>query len=74
MRRVLRHADLLVSFKNAGSSEVSVVIDGQDVFDMAEFHSVSVKISHAKVNLIKRRSYDYFDVLKAKLRWGHGGC
>lgn len=66
--------EYLVSFRNAGSSEVSVVIDGQDVFDMAEFSSVSAKISHAKVNLIKRRSYDYFGVLKTKLRWGHGGC
>ena len=73
-RPLILPKEYLVSFKNAGSSEVSVVIDGQDVFDMAEFSSVSVKISHAKANLIKRRSYDYFDVLKAKLRWGHGGC
>nr|WP_315110698.1 NAD(+) kinase [uncultured Campylobacter sp.] len=73
-RPLILPKEYLVSFKNAGNSEVSVVIDGQDVFDMAEFHSVSVKISHAKANLIKRRNYDYFDVLKAKLRWGHGGC
>lgn len=73
-RPLILPKEYLVSFKNAGNSEVSVVIDGQDVFDMAEFHSVSVKISHAKANLIKRRSYDYFGVLKTKLRWGHGGC
>ena len=73
-RPLILPKEYLVSFKNAGSSEVGVVIDGQDVFDMAEFNSVSAKISHAKANLIKHKSYDYFDVLKAKLRWGHGGC
>ena len=63
-----------LGFKNSGNSELCVVIDGQNFYNMDEFKSVEVKISKHKSQIIRASSYDYFAVLKEKLRWGHAGC
>lgn len=62
-----------VSFKNSQKSGVSIVIDGQEIFDMAEFDEILVGIDETRANLIRHKERNYFDVLKEKLRWGYGG-
>lgn len=56
------------------NSDVSVIIDGQDIFDMGEISSVYVGINQTKSSLIRGKNHDYFDVLKEKLHWGHNPC
>ncbi|MBQ7675019.1 MAG: NAD(+) kinase [Campylobacter sp.] len=69
-RPLILPKDCMVSFKNSGGSEVSIVIDGQDAFDMSEFKSVSVGINKTRISLIRNAKADYFDILKEKLGWG----
>lgn len=69
-RPLILPKDRMVSFKNSGNSQVSIVIDGQDAFDMNEFLSISVGINKTRVCLIRNQNADYFDILKDKLGWG----
>ncbi|NLK66811.1 MAG: NAD(+) kinase [Campylobacteraceae bacterium] len=72
-RPVVLPSEYKLSFKNMGSSNVSIVIDGQDSFDMSEFDEVFITIGSTHANLIRHLDRDYFDVLKEKLHWGHNG-
>jgi len=59
-----------ISFANASRHRLSLVIDGQESHAMSEFDEVCVGLSDVQTNLIKRADYDFFDVLRTKLRWG----
>ncbi|MDR2081615.1 MAG: NAD(+)/NADH kinase [Campylobacteraceae bacterium] len=48
-----------------------VIIDGQDVYNMHEFDSVSVKYAKEGVKLIGKVEQSDFNLLKEKLSWGH---
>ena len=72
-RPVMLPKEYKLSFKNADSSNVSVVIDGQDSFDMSDFDEVFITIGNTHANLIRHLNRDYFEVLKDKLHWGHNG-
>ncbi|MDR2100212.1 MAG: NAD(+)/NADH kinase [Campylobacteraceae bacterium] len=48
-----------------------VIIDGQDVYDMQNFDSVSVKYSKNGAKLIGKIDQSDFSPLKEKLSWGH---
>ena len=47
-----------------------VIIDGQDKHELEVGQSIHIKLADKKVKLIHRNEFDYFDVLKEKLRWG----
>ncbi len=47
-----------------------VIIDGQDIHELAQGESVYIKLAENKANLIHREEFNYFDVLKEKLSWG----
>lgn len=72
-RPVVLPSKYKLSFKNSDLSSVSVVIDGQDSFDMSEFEEVLITIGGTHANLIRHLDRDYFEVLKDKLHWGHNG-
>ncbi|MEK6659937.1 MAG: NAD(+)/NADH kinase [Campylobacterota bacterium] len=47
-----------------------IIIDGQDVHELELGESVHIKLATKTVKLIHKEEYNYFDVLKEKLRWG----
>ncbi len=47
-----------------------VIIDGQDMLELEAQESINIKLASQKVKLIHREAFNYFDVLKEKLRWG----
>ena len=47
-----------------------VIIDGQDIIELAQNETIKIKIASKKARLIRRESRDYFDVLSTKLNWG----
>ncbi len=47
-----------------------IIIDGQDKHELEEGESVHIKLATKKVKLIHREEFNYFEVLKEKLRWG----
>jgi len=47
-----------------------VIIDGQDKHELEADQSIHIKLAKKRVKLIHREEFNYFDVLKEKLRWG----
>ncbi len=47
-----------------------IIIDGQDVHELELGESVHIKLAAKTVKLMHKEEYNYFDVLKEKLRWG----
>lgn len=47
-----------------------IIIDGQDKHELEAGESIYIKLATKKVKLIHREEFNYFDVLKEKLRWG----
>lgn len=47
-----------------------IIIDGQDVHELGLGESVFIKLAAKTIKLMHREEYNYFDVLKEKLRWG----
>lgn len=72
-RPLVLPAEYKLKFKNAGNSKVSIIIDGQNAFDMSKFDEVVVRLGDTHANLIRHLNANYFEVLKNKLHWGHNG-
>lgn len=72
-RPLVLSAEYKLKFKNAGNSKVSIIIDGQNAFDMSKFDEVVVRLGDTHANLIRHLNANYFEVLKNKLHWGHNG-
>lgn len=68
-RPIVLPAQSELEFK--GHSEASIVIDGQEKFNMSEFDSVVTNIAQYGAYLIGHKERDYFDTLKEKLLWGN---
>jgi NAD+ kinase len=47
-----------------------VIIDGQDKHELEAGESIHIQLAAKTVKLIHREKFNYFDVLKEKLRWG----
>jgi NAD+ kinase len=47
-----------------------IIIDGQDKLELEAGESIYIKLATKKVKLIHREEFNYFEVLKEKLRWG----
>lgn len=72
-RPLVLPAEYKLKFKNAGNSKVSIIIDGQNAFDMSKFDEVVIRLGDTHANLIRHLNANYFEVLKNKLHWGHNG-
>lgn len=72
-RPLVLPAEYKLKFKNVGNSKVSIIIDGQNAFDMSKFDEVVVRLGNTHANLIRHLNANYFEVLKNKLHWGHNG-
>jgi len=47
-----------------------IIIDGQDKYELESGKSIHIKLAKKRVKLIHKEEFNYFDVLKDKLRWG----
>ncbi|MFA6191959.1 MAG: NAD(+)/NADH kinase [Sulfurimonas sp.] len=47
-----------------------MIIDGQDMHAFEQGESVHIKLAEKTAKLIHREEFNYFDVLKEKLKWG----
>ena len=47
-----------------------IIMDGQDKYELEPQKSIYIKLATKKVKLIHKESFNYFDILKDKLRWG----
>jgi NAD+ kinase len=48
----------------------ALIIDGQDMHELEQGESVQIKLAVKTAKLLHREEFNYFDVLKQKLRWG----
>lgn len=55
----------------ASDAEAWVTLDGQTSFHLEPGCILEVERSNAPMRLIHPEGYDYFEVLRGKLRWGH---
>lgn len=69
-RPLVLPVDFQITFKNTDKKPVSVVIDGQDIYELKYNDFITIKISPSKAKLIHRIERNYFDVLTEKLQWG----
>ncbi len=60
-----------VKLKDNIDHAVSVSCDGQVVFDFWPGEELHLMSSAAKITLIHPSDYSYFEILRAKLNWGH---
>ena len=67
-RPMVLPADFDVSFTS--EDETIIVVDGQDIYNLKFFDSLSIKIASRATRMIHREERNYFDVLKQKLNWG----
>ena len=55
-----------------GSSDIMLTFDGQKGLDINEKDTIIVRKGDHPLNIIKLPERNYFDILKAKLRWSGG--
>lgn len=47
-----------------------VIVDGQDMVEITDKDTVTIKLASGTAQLIHRKEFNYFEVLKEKLGWG----
>jgi len=47
-----------------------IIIDGQEKHELDMAQSIYIRLAKKRVKLVHREEFNYFDVLKEKLRWG----
>jgi NAD+ kinase len=53
------------------SEDVTLTLDGQIGFPLIPNDAVEIRRSRFRMRLIKHPSKSYYDILRAKLRWGN---
>lgn len=69
-RPLVLPADFEIELKTSENNGAVVIVDGQDMYELAQNESVKIKRSHDKAKLIRPKTRDYFTVLNQKLNWG----
>ena len=69
-RPIVVPADFEIEFKTP-SDEATVIVDGQDLYDLKQNEIVNIKISKKSAKMLYRTKRDFFEVLSEKLRWGN---
>ncbi len=47
-----------------------VIVDGQDMYELHKNQSIYIQLAVKKAKLIHKKEFNYFEVLRKKLRWG----
>ncbi len=46
------------------------IVDGQDIYEFGDGDSIKIHLASESAQLIQRKEFNYFDVLREKLSWG----
>ncbi len=68
-RPVVLPGQYAIEVKTPDKSALAV-IDGQDMYEFGEEHTIKIHLAKESARLIHRKEFNYFEVLKEKLRWG----
>lgn len=60
-----------IEFKILDSQGAIIIVDGQDIYEIDESDSITIKIAPKKAKLIHRQERNFFEVLNEKLGWGN---
>jgi len=69
-RSLVVPANFEIEFNVPNSSEVVVIVDGQEFYGLKKDGILKIKIATKKAKMLHRSSRDFFKVLSEKLRWG----
>jgi NAD+ kinase len=64
------NSDITLNINEKDASSSMITLDGQTRIRLEETTSVHVHCYARPISLIHPKNYDYFDILRAKLRWG----
>jgi len=68
-RPVVLPGQYAIEVKTPDKSALAV-IDGQDMYEFGEEDVITIRLARESARLIHRKEFNYFEVLKEKLRWG----
>lgn len=68
-RPVVLPGQYAIEVKTPDKSALAV-IDGQDMYEFGEDDIITIHLAKESARLIHRKEFNYFEVLKEKLRWG----
>jgi len=68
-RPVVLPAHFVIEMKTPDKSAL-VVVDGQDMYEFGDGDSIKIHLATETAQLVHRKDFSYFDVLKGKLGWG----
>lgn len=68
-RPVILPGQYVIEVKTPDKSAL-VVVDGQDMYEFGEEDTITINLAKESARLIHRQEFNYFEVLKEKLRWG----
>lgn len=70
-RPLVLPADYEIEISTPDSQGANVIIDGQDIYELAENKSLFVRIASNEARLINTSERNYFEVLREKMGWGN---
>lgn len=70
-RPIVLPSSFEIEFKITDSSGATVIVDGQDIYEVEEGQSIKIKTSESKAKLLHKHTRNYFEVLSEKLNWGN---
>ena len=70
-RPLVLPADYEIEISTPDAQGANVIIDGQDIYELAENKSLFVRIASNEARLINTSERNYFEVLREKMGWGN---
>lgn len=68
-RPVVLPAHFAIEIKTPDKSALAI-IDGQDIYEFGEGDTIVIQLAAESAQLVHRKEFNYFEVLKEKLNWG----
>lgn len=69
-RPIVLPSSFEIEFKIIDSGGATIIIDGQDIYEVEENDVIIIKQSKHKAKLLHKNTRNYFEVLNKKLNWG----
>lgn len=70
-RPLVLPADVKIEFTVRDLQGATVIVDGQDIYEIAQNENIKIEIASKKAKLMHRVERNYFEVLSEKLQWGN---
>lgn len=70
-RPIVLPKDCEIDFKIVDKGGATIIVDGQDIYEVENNDVVTIKTSRLKAKLLHKDTRNYFEVLNKKLNWGN---